>query len=254
MARIIVVPDAEAMAEAAADRVVALLGGAIEVRGLAHVALTGGSTAIGLYRALLEPARRDAIDWSRVEFWWGDERYVPPDDPASNARLARDTLLGGGLPIAAERIHPFPVEAAMREGRGAAWAAATYGASLREQVPLGPDGLPIFDLVLLGMGGDGHVLSVFPDSPALDDDAPLVLDVPAPTHIEPHVPRVTLNPRLVTAARAVLVMCHGVAKAGRVAEVLEGPEDPRTLPAQLARGPNAVWLLDAAAASELVGG
>ncbi len=257
MAEVVVLPDPEALAEAAAERVVGVLAAAVAGRGIAHVALTGGSTAVALYVRLATSPRREALDWSRVELWWGDERYVPPDHAASCARLALDILLdigdgGAGLPVAAERIHPFPVEAAIGEGLGAAWAARTYAERLRARVPAGRDGLPVLDLVLLGMGADGHILSVFPGSAALAPGAPLAMAVPAPTHIEPHLPRLTLDPRVVAVARHVLVMCHGAAKAGRVAEVLEGPLDVARLPAQLTRGDNAVWLLDAAAAAKLM--
>jgi len=258
VAEIEVLPDPEALADAAAKRVVAVLGAAVAERGVAHVALTGGSTAVALYVRLAASPRREALDWSRVELWWGDERYVPPDHVASCARLALDILLdigdaGTGLPVPAEHIHPFPVEAAIGEGLGAAWAAQTYAEGLRARVPAGRDGLPVFDLVLLGMGADGHILSVFPGSAALAPGAPLAIAVPAPTHVEPHLPRLTLDPRVVTVARHVLVMCYGAAKAGRVAEVLEGPLDVARLPAQLAHGDNAVWLLDAAAAAGLMG-
>ena len=99
---ILVLPDPEALAEASADRVVGLLGADVDERGLAHVALTGGSTAAALYRRLAAPARRDAIDWSRLELWWGDERCVPPEDPASNAGLALGILLEAGVIIPAE--------------------------------------------------------------------------------------------------------------------------------------------------------
>lgn len=253
MARLIVVTDTRAVAEAAADRVAAVVGGAIEMRGVAHLALTGGSTAATLYEALLEPARRGSVDWSRVEFWWGDDRLVDPGDPLSNARAPLETILAPGTGLGADprRIHPFPIAEARETGNGAAWIASTYGARLRERLPAGDDGTPILDLVLLGMGGDGHILSAFPGGAALDPAGPIVVDVPEPTHIEPHVARVTLHTRLVTAARLVLVMCPGAAKAERVAEVLEGAFEPDRLPAQLARGRNATWILDAAAAARL---
>jgi 6-phosphogluconolactonase len=248
VARLIVVPHARAVAEAAADRVVAILGGAVESRGAAHLALTGGSTAGALYDALREPARRAALDWRLVEVWWGDERLVPSGDARSNVRGAAAILdVEGGLGFDARRIHPFPIDEATELGNDAAWVAVTYAARLRERLPA-DDGLPVFDLVLLGMGPDGHILSVFPDSPALAADAPLVVDVPAPSHVEPHVARVTLNPRLVAAARAVLVMVTGGAKAAAVAEVLDGQLDVTRLPAQLARGSNATWIIDRAAA------
>jgi len=248
----VAVTDAS-VASAAADRVAAVLGGAVETRGVAHVALTGGSTAGALYRCLLEPHRRDSVDWSRVEAWWGDDRFVGPSDPLSNVRQARETILApsGGLAIDTRRVHPFPIEEALRDGLGPSWVAATYAARLAERLPVDARGLPVFDLVLLGMGADGHILSAFPAGPAVDPDAPLVLDVPAPQHIEPHVPRVTLHTRLVSAARVVLVMCVGAGKAARVAEVLDGPLEPRRLPAQVARGANATWILDSAAGAML---
>jgi 6-phosphogluconolactonase len=108
--------------------------------------------------------------------------------------------------------------------------------------------------VLLGLGPDGHLLSCFPGSPALADDAPLVMAVPAPEHVEPHLPRVTLNPRLVAAAHHVLMMVPGGAKATIVKRILAAPEvDPHELPGRLATGTNAVWLLDRGSAAELAG-
>jgi 6-phosphogluconolactonase len=114
------------------------------------------------------------------------------------------------------------------------------------------DGWPSFDMLLLGVGADGHLLSVFPGSSALDSDE-LALSIPAPTHIEPHVERVTLNPAIVGAARSVLMVVSGAEKADAVAAVF-GPEvDPRQWPAQLARRSGATWILDEAAAGRLPG-
>jgi 6-phosphogluconolactonase len=252
VARLLVVADAGAVAAAAADRVVAILGGAIEMRGVAHLALTGGSSAAALYRALLAPVRRSAVDWSRVEAWWGDDRLVGRSDRHSNVRVAEPILEPDhGLGLDPRRVHPFPIDDAAEGGHEPAWVAETYAARLRERLPLDGAGEPILDLVLLGMGGDGHILSVFPGSPALEPGTPIVMAVPAPTRIEPHLARVTINPRLVAAARAVLVMCSGATKADRVADVLAGPLQPDRLPAQLALGPNATWILDSAAAEGL---
>jgi 6-phosphogluconolactonase len=251
MARIRVVDGPDEVAEAAVEEFLTVVRAAIAERGVAHVALTGGSAVPGLYRRLAAPTPEQKLDWSHVELWWGDDRVAPPGDRHSNARAARETLLVRGSPATAARVFPFPVSLATAEGPGPEHAAEVYAAALRDRVPAGPDGLPVFDLVLLGMGADGHILSVFPGSPALAPDAPLVLAIPAPTHIEPHLPRLTLNPRLVAAARDVLVMCMGGAKAARVAEVLEGPLDVERLPAQLARGDNAVWLIDTDAAALL---
>jgi 6-phosphogluconolactonase len=251
MAVVRVVDGRDAVAEAAAEEFVAIVTAALDERGVAHVALTGGSSVPGLYGRLAGPIHRDALDWSRVELWWGDERIVAAGDRAAHAHTALDTLLGPGSPASSAHVHPLPIDLAIAEGSTPAHAADVYAAQLRDRIPAGPDGLPVFDLILLGMGSDGHILSVFPGSPALDADAPLVLAIPAPAHIEPHLARLTLNPRLVGTARRVLVMCTGGAKALRVAEVLEGPVDVRRLPAQLARGDNALWLIDAAAAAAL---
>ena len=267
-----VLSDPETLSDEAAERVLAGLREAIEGRGEAHLALTGGSTAGGLYARLASPARRDTIDWSRVHLWWGDERYVPSDHPESNTRLALDILLGvaahhagtgtgalgtdidsGQLPgvrVPMEQVHRFETDEAIREQRGPEWAAADYAGKL-SSVPAGSDGLPSFDVVLLGVGPDGHILSVFPGSRALAPDAALAVAVPAPEHVAPRVPRLTVNPRLVQTARRVLVMVAGQRKADTIAEVLRGPIDTARFPAQLARRPGAVWLLDRAAASRL---
>jgi 6-phosphogluconolactonase len=251
MATVRVVDGPDAVAEAAAEEYIAIAAAAIARRGVAHVALTGGSSVPGLYRRLVAPVGNGDLDWSRIELWWGDDRIVPAGDRASHAHAALDTLLATGSPASAARVHPFPIELAVAGGPGPAQAADIYAALLRDRIPAGPDGLPVFDLMLLGMGLDGHILSVFPGSAALAPDAPLVLAIPAPSHIEPHLPRLTLNPRLIGVARHVLVMCTGSAKAARVAAVLDGPADVTRLPAQLARGDNAVWLLDSAAAASL---
>lgn len=222
------------------------------MRGVAQLALTGGSSAAALYRALLAPVRCSAVDWSLVEAWWGDDRLVGRSDPQSNVLVAQPILEPEhGLGLDPRRVHPFPIDDAADGGHGAAWVAETYAARLQERLPADGAGDPIFDLVLLGMGADGHILSVFPGSAALEPGTPIVMAVPAPTHIEPHLARVTINPRLVTAARTVLVMCNGAAKADRLAEVLEGPVDPGRLPAQVACGANATWIVDRAAASGL---
>jgi len=129
-------------------------------------------------------------------------------------------------------------------------AAAAYAAEIAAAVPL-RDGVPVLDLVLLGIGGDGHLLSVFPGSAALADGTPVAMGIPAPTHITPHVARVTLTPRILGVARHVLPIAAGAGKAAILARVLDGPDDPVALPAQLARVAQATWLLDAAAAAEL---
>ncbi|TMF33421.1 MAG: 6-phosphogluconolactonase [Chloroflexi bacterium] len=270
---VVTLADAEACSLAAAERIVEVLDVVIDDRGEAHWVTTGGSAPGPIYQHLASAPLRDELDWRKVQLWWTDERFVPIDHPLSNAKIALDLLLdfgaysgqsgtgesgedvirgrAPGVPIRADNIHPIPVAAAIGEGRDTHWAAARYVEELRADGPEeNDDGLPAFDLILLGVGPDGHILSVFPGSEAFDEDA-WALGIPAPTHVEPHVARVTLNPALVPAARELLVVSHGDGKADVLRDVLRGPVDPRQLPAQLARRPGATWILDRAAASRL---
>lgn len=269
---IVVVDDMAAVARAAADRLVERLGAAMAQRGEAHMALTGGSSAGVLYQELVRGHRR-ALDWTRVHLWWGDERFVPVDHPESNIGMAYAILLGThmrsgqsgtggqavdiatgdvpGLPIHAENVHPFQIDEALSESHAADLVAERYAEEIERFLPRERGELPAFDVILLGVGGDGHILSAFPGSPALAADAPLVLAVPAPEHIGPHLPRVTLNPRLLEAAGSVVVMVGGEDKAGAVARALRGNEPPADVPARLAARRNAVWFVDRAAAAQL---
>jgi 6-phosphogluconolactonase len=274
--RIEVLPDADAVSAATADRIAGALAAAADARGRADWATTGGSAAIGVYRALAAPPRRDRVPWAAVQLWWGDDRFVPRDHPLSNvmpadqALLSRSALSGqsgsgedahdvrsgadAGVGIPPTQVHPIPAAVAIGRGEGPAWAASRYEQALRASGIEVRDGWPVFDLVILGMGPDGHILSVFPGSEALDDDRAWVLPIPAPTHVEPHVERVTLNPRIVTAAREVLVAVHGEGKAEVMAAILGQERDPHRWPAQIARISSATWLLDEAVAAQLPAG
>ncbi len=248
---ILVAPDLTGIAAAAADRIADWSAETIAARGSAHIALTGGSSASALAAALREPRRQTSIDWAQAHIWWGDERLVPSDHPDSNFGAALHDLLGpDGVPVPPANIHPFPIETALADGQDADWIAEAYATELVTTLPH-REGLPAFEVILLGMGPDGHVLSVFPGSPALERDTPIVMAVPAPTHVEPHVARVTLSPRLLSVARHVLLMVSGAAKATMVRQVLTGERDPHRWPAQLALRENATWLLDAGSAAEL---
>ena len=256
-----VLDDAAALAVAAAERFCACLAGGVNDRGEAHVALTGGSSAVALYRELVRPRWRPALDWSRLHLWWGDERYVPLDHPQSNAGMAIRTLLEPGLdeevdastalPVPASQVHPMPVDEAIGRGLGAPWAAERHAVKVRGLIDRRAGGVPVFDLVLLGVGVDGHILSAFPGSPALARDAPLVMALPAPTHVEPHLARITHSPAILPAADAILVMVHGSAKARIVEQAMRGDTDPDRLPARLAVRANATWLLDRESAALL---
>ncbi len=259
----VVVADPAAAAVEAAARVVTALDDAIEARGRADWATTGGSTPVGTYRRLVAPPLADAVPWPAVHVWWGDDRYVPRDHPASNVKPFDDIMLGisaaeegtagggyAGVPIPIENIHPFPTREAIGEGRGAAWCAATLADELRAAGLPEVDGWPAFDLVLLGIGVDGHLLSVFPGSAALNATE-LALAIPAPTHIEPQLERVTLNPAVVGVAGRVVVVVTGEEKASIVATIFGPDRDPHRWPAQLALREEATWILDEAAASGL---
>ena len=259
---VVVLADPAAVADAAADRIVGALVSAIDEDHRADWATTGGSTPIEIYRRLVETSRRDAVAWDDVHVWWGDDRYVPRDHPLSNVKPFDDVMLdvrdaaegtaGGprGVPIPVDQVHPFPTGQSIGIAHGAAWCASAYEATIRSDGPSLVDGWPAFDLLLVGVGGDGHLLSVFPGSATLGATE-IALAVPAPTHIEPHVERVTLNPAVLAVARTVLVVITGSGKAEVVGEMLGDTRDPLRWPAQLARHDRAVWILDEAAAARL---
>jgi 6-phosphogluconolactonase len=251
LSAVLVAPDPSGIAAAAAERIAQWTSEAIQARGSAHVALTGGSSASALASVLRERGRHAPLDWAGTHLWWGDERLVLTDDPSSTFGAAFRDLLGpDGVRIPPANIHPIPVETAFADGMDAHWIAETYATELLTTLPH-RQGLPALDVILLGMGPDGHILSVFPGSPALEPDAPIVIAVPAPTHVEPHVARVTLTPRLLSVAGQVIVMVGGATKASMVRQVLTGERDPHRWPAQLAVRENATWLLDTGSAAEL---
>ncbi|MBA2719865.1 MAG: 6-phosphogluconolactonase [Chloroflexi bacterium] len=267
---IVVLADPEACALAAAERIVEILDVAIDDHAEAHWVTTGGSAPAAIYHHLATSPLREELDWRKVQLWWTDERFVPTDHPLSNAKIANDILLnvahrsgqsgtgglGGdvvtgrssGVLIPSDQVHPIETAVAIGGGHDETWAAHHYAEVIQADGPdTNDDGWPAFDLMLLGLGSDGHILSAFPGSPAFD--APdWVIGVPAPTHIEPHVPRVTLNPALVVAAHELIVVSHGASKAEILQAILKGERDERQLPAQLARRPGATWFVDRAAA------
>jgi len=256
---LVVLADEAAVAREAARRLVDAVGAAIGDRGEAHIALTGGSTAVSLYRELVKPEWRAALNWERVHLWWGDERFVPVDHPDSNIGLAYNILLelsahseAGDPPelhILPENVHPYQIDESLGESEPAQLAADLYTAALERYLPT-DGGLPAFDVIMLGVGSDGHILSIFPGNKALDSAA-LVVVVPAPRHIEPHHQRVSLHPQLLRVAGLVIVMVAGDAKADVIGDIFGKDRDPARWPAQLALLPNAVWLLDRSAASKL---
>lgn len=249
---VVVVADPEEAAVVAAERIATILADAVTARGRADWATTGGSTPVGIYRRLTEAPLRDAVPWSDVHVWWGDDRFVPRDHPLSNVRPLDDVLLDAehGIQIPVEHLHPFRTGESIGAGWDAAWTASTLAGELAAAGLSTHDGWPILDLVLVGIGGDGHLLSVFPGSAAFEATA-WALAIPAPTHIEPHVERVTLHPAILRVARHVLAVAHGAGKAGILADIFGPERDERRWPAQLARHANATWIVDRAAATRL---
>jgi 6-phosphogluconolactonase len=262
---IVVVADDDIAAVEAADRIAASLADAVARRGRVDWVTTGGSALVARYRRMAEPPLVDAIPWASVHVWWTDDRFVPRDHPLSNVKPFDDVLLdladaeegtaGGGsagVPLPVENIHPFRTAEAIGRGAGATACAAAMADELRGAGLPEQDGWPVFDLMVLGVGPDGHILSVFPGSEAFDSTE-LALAIPAPTHVEPHVERVTLNPAIVGVAKQLIVVVQGAEKAAVLAEVFGPKRDPRRWPAQLARREGAVWIIDEAAASGLPG-
>ena len=238
--QIFVFDDASSLEEAVAREVVRTARNAVSRRGVCHVALAGGSTPRGVYARLSEEPHRGRIDWSKVHLFWGDERCVPPDDPKSNYRMAHEALLSK-VPLHESSVHRIPIEL------GPERAAAAYEEEIRA---VGGGAVPRFDLILLGMGADGHTASLFPNTPALRQEPRLVAPTVAPS---PPRQRVTLTLRAINAARKVLFLVAGGEKARTLARALEegGQTSEGSLPASLVRPPKGrlLWMVDRAAAT-----
>jgi 6-phosphogluconolactonase len=180
---------------------------------------------------------------------------VPRGHPDSNVTSLDDVLLGGGegehggVPLPSANIHPFPVDRSIAEYHDNSWCAQRYAEEMATLLPLAEGNWPIFDLILSGCGDDGHCLSVFPDSPTLTR-MEWAMGVAAPSHIGPHLPRVTMNPRLLDAG-PVLVATWGAGKADAVGHVFGELRDDRRWPVQRTRRTGAVWIVDEAAAANI---
>ncbi|HKT79824.1 MAG TPA: 6-phosphogluconolactonase [Vicinamibacterales bacterium] len=215
----------------AAEAVVATINHAVETVGTCSMVLAGGNTPRTLYR-LLAGEFRSQVPWARVHVFWGDERYIPPEDSRSNYRMAKEALLDH-VPCPAANIHPMPTHCPSADA-----AARDYERELRNHFV---EEWPPFDIVLLGLGDDGHTASLFPGSFALAERTRWVVAAQAP--VEPHV-RLTLTLPALTRARAVFVLVAGATKAEALRHVLEGAGDWIKHPAagiRLAHGPVTWW-------------
>ena len=235
----------EALSAAAAEWMTAAVEQAIAARGTARIAISGGNTPRRTFELLADPSHpfRQRIDWSRLLLFWVDERCVPPDDKDSNYRMTREALLSK-VPLPETNIVRIEGELNPEE------AAARYESAMRNRFRLEGAELPRFDLVLLGMGPDGHTASLFPHSEALDS----MMHLAVANHVEAKEAwRVTLTWPVINHASSVFFLISGEDKSKVLHEVLLGPYQPEVLPSQLIRPESGelTFLLDRAAASLL---
>ena len=240
---VLVEPDLERLPRAVAEELVARLADAQATHGTASVVLTGGGVGIAVLEQVAA-VTGDRVDWSAVDVWWGDERFVPADDDERNEKAARRALLDI-VSVPQERVHPMPPsDGPFAEPED---AAAWYAGELASAAPLGRD-LPRFDVLLLGIGPEGHTASIFPGSPAARDERPVFAVRNCP---KPPPTRVSLGFTAINSADEVWLVVAGEEKAPVVARALAGA-DPMEVPAAGVLGTRATqWWLDRAAASNL---
>jgi 6-phosphogluconolactonase len=230
-----VVADGAAVAAAAAERIIQLSDAAITSRKIFSIALSGGNTPRALFELLSSPPYIRRTNWKAWEIYFSDERCVGPDDEQSNFRMGRQTLLDR-VPVDPQKIHRMVGEIDPQQ------AAKQYGQLLKEK--FGDGGM---DVILLGMGDDGHTASLFPGSAALNETQHRCVANFVP---KLNTWRITMTAPFINRAAEVMVLVEGAAKAARVAEVLHGPRDPQRLPIQLIdpQPGRMLWIMDTAAA------
>jgi 6-phosphogluconolactonase len=249
---VLIFPNLSELFSAACQHILQAGEQAIARQGYFSLVLAGGSTPQGVYRLLGQEG--GALDWSKVDFFWGDERCVPPDHPDSNYRMAWEALLAC-LPVPPENLHRIQAESHPVQ------AAQAYQEQVREYfrqtsrisgLPTSSPTIPSFDLILLGMGEDGHTVSLFPGTPALAESQRWVVAVDHNQPPPPLVDRVTLTLPLINAAQEVVVLVAGENKAACLEQVFAGHSDP-PLPVQLIRPTSGelTWMLDQAAGVRL---
>jgi 6-phosphogluconolactonase len=240
--QLIVMDDAPALAVRAAEEIAHFAGEAICTHGEFTLGLTGGATPAPVYE-LLATRFHLSVDWKEVQLFWSDERCVPPDDPASNFGMANRTMLTK-LGLAPRQIHRMQGE------DEPAQAARAYERELRTVFGLAEGDCPSLNLLLLGVGENAHIASLFPGHPALHENKRLAVAVEV--EAEPSR-RVTLTMPIINHAERVILVVSGAHKAAAVRNILQGPADPEQFPAQLVKPDSGelIWLLDKAAASKL---
>lgn len=233
--------DPTALFQAAADEFARQAAAAVSAEGRFTVALAGGSTPKGLYSLL---ATNSTLPWSKIYFFFGDERHVPPDHSDSNYRMTRETLLSK-VPIPADHVFRVPAE-----NPNAAQAAEIYQQTLQKFFQVQPGSFPRFDLILLGMGPDGHTASLFPGTKVLQERSRLVASV----WVEKFkTDRITLTLPVLNNAAVVMFLVSGQDKAQTLKQVLEGNQPADLYPSKLIRPTNGllIWMVDRAAAGAL---
>jgi 6-phosphogluconolactonase len=243
---VVVHQSADVLAEAVAARLIIRLVDAQAARGVASLVLTGGRVAAKVYRAIAASPARDAVDWSHVELWWGDERFLPQGHPDRNETQTRAALLDA-VPLDPTRVHPMPPSDGP-DGDDPEAAAARYAAELAAAAKPGSELLPHFDVLLLGVGEDGHVASVFPERPVDYETRPVAAVRGAP---KPPPVRITLTLPALNTAEEVWLIATGPDKADAVGMALSGA-GPVQLPAAGVHGVSrTLWLLDREAAAHV---
>jgi 6-phosphogluconolactonase len=244
---ILVHADGRLLAKAAAARLVTRLVDAVAAAGRANLVLTGGGIGTAVLAELAAAPARDAVDWQRVDFWWGDERFVPTGHPDRNETGARAGLLDA-IDVDPARVHPMPGPDGP-DGDDPEAAAARYAAELLAATrPEDHGPVPAFDVLMLGIGPEGHVASLFPGMPALYDNRPVVAVRGSP---KPPPIRISLTLPSIQAAREVWILASGAEKSGAISLALSGA-GPVQLPAAGARGrQRTLYLLDATAAAKI---
>jgi len=242
---VIVHADADLLAEAVAARMLVRLIDAQSVRGAASVVLTGGRVAAAVYRAVAASPALGAVDWSRVDVWWGDERFLPAGHPDRNETQAREALLDA-VGLDPHRVHAMPA-ADGPDGDDPEAAAAHYAAALAADAE-GSAELPHFDLLLLGVGEDGHVASVFPEHPAAYESRLVAAVRGAP---KPPPVRVTLTLPAINTAEEVWLIATGSGKAAAIGMAISGAGAVQVPAGGVEGVERTLWLLDRAAAAQL---
>ncbi|WRZ93589.1 6-phosphogluconolactonase [Streptomyces sp. NBC_01007] len=246
--QLVVHRDKELMAQAAAARLITKIVDAQASRGYASIVLTGGRNGNGLLAALASAPARDAVDWAHLDLWWGDERYLPEGDLDRNDTQARAALLDA-VPLDPARVHPMPASDGPF-GADVEVAAEAYAAELAKAA--GPENhgpVPSFDVLMLGVGPDTHVASLFPELPAVRETERTVVGV----HGAPKPPptRISLTLPAIRSAREVWLLAAGEDKAQAAAIALSGAGEIQAPAAGAYGRSRTLWLLDAAAASQL---